>query len=293
MHRWLARREKPANLRGSMMHDAAVLERTQGRLALCVDQTIEGVHFESDAAAARVGAKAAGRALSDLAATAATPLGLVCALSAPPETDESWIQDALSGVADAFQLVGGDLACAPGPRALSVTALGTVAADVPPPARDRARAGDTIVLTGPVGGSPLGRHLDIVPRLRAGRWLFGAGCVALMDVSDGLAWDLFRFARTAGVQFVVDSVPVHADAARLAEGTPRSALDHALHDGEDHELIACVPQRALARVLDEAPRECSELTVIGRVQAGAGLVLELDGESRQWTPGEGGWRHGA
>ena len=76
LHRWLLRGEPPPTLRGSRGHDAAVLARLGGRPVLCVDETVEGVHFDPDATGRRIGAKAAGRALSDLAATAARPTGL-------------------------------------------------------------------------------------------------------------------------------------------------------------------------------------------------------------------------
>jgi thiamine-monophosphate kinase len=108
----------------------------------------------------------------------------------------------------------------------------------------------------------------------------------MMDVSDGLAWDLFRLARASGVRIHLKAVPIHRDARRAASRSGRSALDHALHDGEDHELIACLGRGQL-------PPGCLE---IGRVSKGSGLQLEseLTGEeeARSWRPEMGGWTHG-
>ncbi len=297
LHRWLMRSFGGDRRKGAIGHDAAVLSTRVSMLAMCVDQCIEGVHFEARTSARAVGTKAASRALSDLAATAAEPLALLLALGAPERAQESRLRGVIEGVAArakdyGARLVGGDLACVDGPLALSVTAIGRAPAGEPP-GRDRARVGDVVLLTGPVGGSRLGRHLEIVPRLKEGRWLHDRGARALMDVSDGLAWDLFRLARLSGVRIEIEEVPVHADAEVQARRSGRSARWHALSDGEDHELVATLPARALARVLREAPRRCPRLTVVGRVRAGSGLWLrETDGELAAWN-GKGGWRHGS
>lgn len=301
LHRWLARAPRQKALAGSAMHDASVLVRLRGKPVVCVDQTLEGRHFESDADPRAVGAKAVLRALSDLAASAARPRAIVLALCAPPTTDEAWIRAAIGGLRAAAsrhgaELVGGDLASASAPRSLAVTALGEFLGARRPPGRDRARPGEVLLLTGPVGGSRLGRHLRPRPRLDEGRWLFERGAAALMDVSDGLAWDLHRLARTAGVRIVLERVPLHRDARRAARLDGRSALDHGLHDGEDHELLATLAPGKLSRVLREAPTRCPGLVVVGRVEAGRGLVLDAGlagGRQRRWDPGEGGWRHGA
>ena len=91
-------------------------------------------------------------------------------------------------------------------------------------------------------------------------------------------------------------VPIHRDARRAARESGRSPLDHALSDGEDHELVATLPARALARVLAESRRRAPRLAAVGRVVAGRGLVLvSADGARRRWRAGEGvgGWTHGA
>jgi thiamine-monophosphate kinase len=192
-------------------------------------------------------------------------------------------------------LVGGDTCCARGPLALSVTAIGSLPAALRPVSRDRARAGQIVVATGPFGGSLLGRHLSIEPRFAAGRWLVELGATAMLDVSDGLALDLSRIARLSNVRIDLGTVPIHRDARRMARRSGRSALEHALCDGEDHELVATLPRAELARALRTAPRRCPGFVVLGRVRAGRGLfVLRDEGsdELRRWS-GRGGWLHGS
>lgn len=300
IHRWLARASKPRAFVGSLGHDAAVTARPRGRLVSCLDQCIEGVHVTADATANAFGRKAANRALSDLAATAAAPRGILLGISAPRERDACWIRATIQGVrkaADAVgaELWGGDLAAAPGPARLSVTALGELTGTGKPVARDRARVGQWVICTGPFGGSLGGRHLRFTPRIDAGRRLASRGATAMMDVSDGLAWDLFRLARASRVKIELFDVPIHRDARRAAREGGRSALWHALHDGEDHELLATLSESDALRAQVDAARRGEDWTLIGRVRRGDGLHLTGDaaeGDPRDWSPAEGGFRHG-
>ena len=298
LHRWLARRPPVPGCRGPWGHDAALLDPGEGLEAASCDQVVEGVHFEPGTPPRAVGTKAARRALSDLAATAAQPRALLAALRAPPSAAERDLRALLAAVDREGRtcgagLVGGDIACASGPLSLAITALGRVPARPRPPHRARGRAGDVLLVTGPVGGSRLGRHLRWRPRLVEGRWLASQGARALMDVSDGLAWDLHRLARSSGIRLVLEEVPLHRDAHRAARLDGRTALDHGLHDGEDHELLALASPAAARRALRDAPGACPGLVRIGRAEAGSGLVLELGGERTPWDPSSGGWRHGS
>lgn len=292
--RWLAGRARPSRTRqvGSRGHDAAVLRRSAGRPVVCTDQCVEGVHFETGVAPRRIGAKAVARTLSDLAATAARPSGVLLALSAPARAREAWLRAVIEG-ADACarrhgaELVGGDLACVPGPAHLSVSAFGELAGKRRPPGRDRARPGQLLLATGSFGGSGRGRHLDIEPRLAEGVWLHEHGATALMDVSDGLSLDLERLARLSRVRVDLERVPIHPDAEKAARTSGRPALEHALEDGEDHELVATMTPAAWKRCERSARRRFPALEVVGCVRAGEGL--RVGGRRRKG----GGWVHGS
>lgn len=297
LHRWLAAELAPRGLVGTFGDDAAVLRAGGGRPVLCVDQTVEGVHFEPGTAARHVGAKAAGRVLSDLAAKAARPRALLLAVTAARERPERWLRALVLAVQSrardfGAELVGGDLCARSGPTHVTVSGLGVVAAGTPP-GRDRARPGDVIVITGPTGGSRLGRHLALEPRVAAGRWLAARGARAMMDVSDGLALDLERLANRSGVAIDLEHVPVHRDARRAARASGRDATWHALHDGEDHELVAALPPDAAEHALRTGRRRFPGLARVGRVRAGRGLrVPGPDGTLVPWSAAEGGWIHG-
>lgn len=301
LHAWLARRSGTLPiLAGSPMHDAACLRPFHGRPTISSDQTIEGVHFELSTPGRRVGSKAAARSLSDLAATAARPYALALCVAAAPSVSEAYLRALIRGCAEMgrrfrAELVCGDLAQTRGPLVVSVAALGVLAGRRKPPGRDRARAGDVVLLSGPVGGSPLGRHLRIEPRVLLGRALFDAGARALMDVSDGLALDLSRIARASERRIDLDCgrVPIHADARRLARSSGLPPLEHALHDGEDHELLAALPKSVWGREGPGLQRRFEGLCVIGQVASGEGLwfLEEGDVEPRRFS-GRKGWIHG-
>lgn len=299
---WLRRRPRPVGLVGSAGHDAAVLRRLPGLPVLCGDQVVEGVHAERGCAGRLLGRKAAGRALSDLAATAARPRALVLCLAAPRSERAARLRAVIEGVDEkarehGAELVGGDLTETAGPLQLSVTALGTLSGRRRAPGRDRARPGDLLLTTGALGGSRLGRHLDPQPRFEAAEFLHAHGAAAMMDVSDGLALDLARLAEASGVRIDLERVPIHPDARRAARRSGRSPRAHALGDGEDHELLIGLRPAAWRALERRATRRFPGLVAIGRVRPGRGLWIAAEsetgvGELLPWD-GRGGWIHGA
>ena len=281
--------------------DAAVLRPPAGRrTVLAVDMLTEGVDFLSAAVAPeRIGHKALAVNLSDLAAMAARPEAAVVAVTLPHDGAEALAHRLFAGLEalarrHGVALVGGDTNTWQGGLVIAVTVVGSVA---PGRAwrRDGARPGDLLVVTGPCGGSLLGRHLDVRPRCdEATRIAERLTVHAAIDVSDGLSLDLARLLRSSGVRGIVDlaAVPVHDDARRrsLAEDDGTTPLDHALADGEDFELILAMPPDD-ARALLAAPPGDLRPAIIGSVTEGEGLAARgHDGAIRPLAPR--GWIHG-
>lgn len=267
--------------------DAAVLRPPAARrTVVTVDMLMEGVDFILDANCPpeAVGHKALAVSLSDLAAMAARPEVAVVAVALPRQGGDTLgrrIHAGLARLAADYDvaIAGGDTNAWDGPLVLSVTALGSV-----PPGRawrrDGARIGDRLVVTGPCGGSLLGRHLAVTPRCREALLLADRHEVhAAIDVSDGLSLDTARLMAASGTAalLALDAIPIHADAVKASrlEGGARTPLDHALADGEDFELVLAMPPEAAAAAVAASAHAPfpAPLTIIGEVVAGSGLLV--------------------
>jgi thiamine-monophosphate kinase len=294
--RWL-RTQLPtaARLMVGAGDDAAVLRvEPPAEVVVTTDMLMEGVDFElAHCSPERVGRKSLAVNLSDLAAMAATPIAAFVSLALPREGGERLARELYAGIlplAEEFGAVvaGGDTNSWDGPLVVSVTALGEVQ---PGQAwlRSGARAGDVAIVTGSFGGSILGKHFDFTPRVREALLLAERYQVhAAMDVSDGLSLDLSRLVAEShcGVALDLHNVPLSAAAEQMARehGSLRSALDHALSDGEDFELILAVPPAEAERMLAEQPLAVP-LTAIGQFIAQPGLwARSVDGKLEPLPP---------
>lgn len=259
-----------------------------------VDMLMDGVDFDSSCHSWRdIGWKALAVNLSDCAAMAVKPIAALCAVSLSDTLTQSDAEAILSGIQECGErygcrLKGGDTNAWKQPTVISMTVAGRVEAGQRPVLRNGARPGNVVFVSGPVGGSILGRHLRPTPRVELALTLNRAGIAqAMIDVSDGLSLDLWRICEASGCGAVLDEAKlqsaIHPDARVVAKTSGKSALEHALGDGEDFELIVAVDQRAM--------KQCGELGLIpiGQIVAESGLWLEKGGERQALTPQ--GWEH--
>lgn len=267
--------------------DLAILRHHVGDLLLVgVDQVLDGVHFDLRVHDPfDVGVKVVNRNLSDCAAMACLPSALVVAVALPRSAGIDLARRLYEGMEHAGQafdcpIVGGDTATWDQPLCASVTVLGR-SGGIEPVRRSGARVGHFLHVSGPLGGSLLGRHLRFTPRIELARTLASRGAVsAMIDLSDGLSRDAAHLARESNVGLLVEAsrIPIHDDATRLSYQTGREPLEHALHDGEDYELLICSPSQTLL-----------DCTRIGRVIDGRGVCIERDGARQPLQPR--GWEH--
>ncbi|MEM0897789.1 MAG: thiamine-phosphate kinase [Verrucomicrobiota bacterium] len=227
--------------------DCAVVESGVGGeevMLLKTDCVVEGRHFEASAEPERVGWKAMARVLSDLGAMGGKPRYALVTMIMPGARTLEWSSQVFTGLrrcAAEFgaEIVGGETSSGM-VAMISVAMTGVVLRDQIV-TRAGGKAGDVLCVTGKLGGSIAGKHLDFTPRVREGCWLAHlAQPTAMMDLSDGLATDLPRLAKASGLGFRVDE-----GALPLNEGCD---VKSALADGEDYELLVALPPEGVEEV---------------------------------------------
>lgn len=262
------------------------------------DAVVEGVHFLPETKPERVGHKALARCLSDIAAMGGEPGSALVTLGVPAHHDTARLEAVYAGMnALAAQhgvaIVGGETTTLSDGMLLSIALLGTVEKNRCI-LRSGARAGDAIFVTGELGGSMAGKHLDFEPRLTEARWLATHFTPhAMIDLSDGLAGDLPHILRASGVgaEVLAEAIPI-SRAARLqarqsretaaecdppaaprAKTSPKTPLLAALTDGEDFELLFTIASIRAVPLLDawKGTFPGLRLSCIGKITTEAGL----------------------
>jgi thiamine-monophosphate kinase len=249
--------------------DMAVLQPGAGKLMITTDMLLEGVHFDlAKTTLEAVGYKTMACSLSDCAAMASEPIAAVVAVALPNTmsmAEAESLHTGLQRAAIAYRcpLVGGDTTSWNHPLAVNVTMLSRTV-DHEPVLRSGAKAGDAIFVTGELGGSLAGRHMEFEPRVAEALQLVKIVDIhAMIDISDGLSIDLDHICQESGVGAVIDVEAIPASAAAKKSADPLGA---ALHDGEDFELLFCVGANEEYKLqADWAKKSAVKLTRIGEV----------------------------
>lgn len=277
--------------------DDCAIVRGEG-VALSMDISVEGVHFLREwLEPEEIGYRAAGAALSDLAAVAATPIGVLAAL-AIDESDLDVAARIMDGVRAAAAgaravLLGGDMSRTSGPMVVDIVVAGNA---LRPVLRTGARAGDSLWVTGELGAAAaavrawkMGAAPEQAarlafalpaPRIAEAIWLATRGVLdAMIDVSDGIAGDVEHLAAASGVRMIIDaaSIPIHPT-VHVHTPDHDHALRLALTGGEDYELCFAAPPGAVERIVDAFVDTFDvPLTCIGTVHSGSGVLLRSNG----------------
>jgi len=271
--------------------DTAVLRAPAGGSWLVTtDMLLEGSHFRfPQADPKQVGRKAMAVNLSDIAAMAGKPVAAVASVGLPRSGVRSLAEALYLGMrelADAFDtaLVGGDTNSWDGPLVISVTVFGE-ATGRGPVTRGGARPGDWLLVTGSLGGSILAKHLDFTPRVREALVLHQQATLhAMIDISDGLAADLKHICDESGCGAVLRAEAIPISSAARQTKDDRSALEHALGDGEDFELLFAVSPEDGRQLVQAQPVPGIMLTHAGECIAESGLFLEEGGKRSALKP---------
>lgn len=279
--------------------DAAVVARPDGLVLLAADMLLEGVHFDlSNATPFQIGRKVLAVNLSDVAAMAGRPKYALVSLALPRQLqvshDGKFAEELFAGLhslANEFDtvIVGGDTNSWDGPVVVNVAVTGEISSGKAI-TRSGAKPGDWIFVTGSLGGSIAGHHLDFTPRVKEALALRETCHLnAMIDVSDGLVADLYHILEEshAGAILNGSSIPISEAAASATD--KRSPLEHALGDGEDFELLFTVSAEDGQRLVANNPLAI-QLSHIGEIVAGDSCQLCEESGTEVTLP-RLGWSH--
>jgi len=284
--------------------DASVLRVPAGHeILLTTDFSLEGVHFKREWHRAEVvGHRCLARGLSDIAAMGGEPLAAFLSLGLPRELKQGWVDEFMRGLLKlarrcGVQLAGGDTAQSPGGILADIVVLGS-APRGKAILRSGAYPGDRIYVSGELGASAAavellyaGKRLPLAldrrkaapePRIAIGKILRQKRLAsAMIDLSDGLSTDLAHICEESGVgaEIAEQSIP-RASLGRAA----RVSLDHALHGGEDYELLFTSAKQVPSKIAGV------RITEIGRITRARKITLISESGSRL-TLRAAGWEH--
>lgn len=265
--------------------DACLLGPNDRGTVVTTDTLCDQVHFDATKHSLhRIGRKSVAISISDVLAMGAKPEQALLTFFLPKSLTMEQAQELFLGAeslasAQGVEIVGGDTNRYDGPLIVGSTLLGRVE-----PSKawriDGAQSDDAILVTGKLGGSILGKHLDFEPR---SKWVQEVAAEheihAATDITDSLSLDLDYLLQKSnkGAEIHADQIPIAEDAITLSSQSGKSALEHALTDGEDFELVLCVSES----IADELRCKFGDVvTRIGTVVSQSGLTL-IDGDSRR------------
>lgn len=315
--------QNPSSLKG-VGDDAAVIENEAMLTVVSTDMLVEGIHFDLMYTPLKhLGYKAVVVNLSDIYAMNATPKQITVSIAMSNRFSVEAMEEFYQGIYAACRhygvdLVGGDTTSSPKGLIISITAIGQGTKETIV-YRNTARVGDLVCITGDLGAAYLGLQIlerekqiylsspGVQPDLEEQTYAVGKqlkpearkdmieffkknGLVptSMIDISDGLASELFHICSQSGVgAFIEESgVPIHPEAQLLALKFKLDPITCALSGGEDYELLFTIDPNDIEKV-----RYLPDIYIAGEITPAAdGIKLHTKGGNIHPITAQG-WNH--
>lgn len=313
----------PSSIKG-VGDDAAVIDNGPFCTVVSTDMLVEGIHFDlAYMPLKHLGYKAVVVNLSDVYAMNAFPRQITVSIAISNRFSVEALDELYAGIHAACEaygvdLVGGDTTSAPKGMVISITAIGQCEKELLT-YRNGARVGDLICITGDLGAAYLGLQLlerekqiwqenpGIQPDLEDQKYAIGRQLkpearrdmievfrkvglkpTAMIDISDGLASEIFHICKQSRVGALVEEsgIPMHPEAELLALKFKLDPATCALNGGEDYELLFTIDPADVEKV-----KYLPEIYIAGEIlDAKDGIKLNTKGGNLHDLKAQG-WVH--
>ncbi|MEY3404753.1 MAG: thiamine-phosphate kinase [Bacteroidota bacterium] len=313
----------PTTLKG-IGDDAAVVKAGDQSLLLTTDMLLEGIHFDLRYVPLRhLGYKAIAVNVSDIAAMNGKPTQALVGLGISNRFSLEAVEELYEGMRMAcsdygVDLVGGDTSTSASGLVLSITLTGFADPDQVV-YRSGAGNNDIICVTGDLGGAYAGLQIlerekevfltnpEAQPDLEKWEYVVGRQLkpnarmdiihelaelkvlpTSMIDVSDGLASELFHIATASGlgVKIFEDKIPIDHQTYETAIEFKMDPITFALNGGEDYELLFTVRQSDLEKIKNHP-----DIHLIGHMHAAKGEHVMITKAGHQIALKAQGWTH--
>jgi len=304
--------------------DCAVIDNGKDYTLLSTDMLIEGVHFDlSYTPLQHLGYKAVAVNVSDIAAMNGIPKQITVSIALSNRFSVEAIDTLYEGIKAAcinykVDLVGGDTTSSTSGLIISITVIGSVEKNKIA-YRNTAKENDIICISGDIGAAYMGLQIlereksvylsnpEMQPELDGKDYIIGRQLKAearmdivhelsenniiptsMIDVSDGLASELFHICTQSGVGAYIyeDKLPIDADTYNTAVEFNISPMTAALNGGEDYELLFTISQNDYEKIKLHA-----DIFFIGYItSADKGINMVTKGENVIPLKAQG-WNH--
>ncbi len=266
--------------------DAAIIDTGDKYMLVSTDFLVEGIHFDMMYSPLKhLGYKSVCVNLSDIYAMNGQPEQITVSIAFSNRYSVEAIEELYAGIIHACEvynvdLVGGDTTSSTKGLVISVTAIGSVPKEKVV-RRSGANLGDILCVTGDLGASYLGLQIlerekqiymsnpGIQPDLEQQNYIIGRFLkpearreailyfkkhnvvpTAMIDVSDGLASDLFHICKQSNLGAFIEEgkVPIHPESEQKAIDFKLDPITCALHGGEDYELLFTIDESDLEKI---------------------------------------------
>lgn len=314
---------QPSTIKG-IGDDAAVIENGDLCTVVSTDMLVEGIHFDlAYTPLKHLGYKSVVVNLSDIYAMNAFPKQITVSIAISNRYSVEALDELYAGIraaCDAYNvdLIGGDTTSSPRGMTICITAIGQCEKDLIV-YRNGAKKGDLICVTGDLGAAYLGLQMlerekriwqenpDVQPDLEGQKYAIGRQLkpearrdlvevfrknglkpTSMIDISDGMASEIFHICKQSGVGALIeeDGVPINQEAQLLALKFKLDPITCALNGGEDYELLFTIDPKDTDKV-----RFLPDIYIAGEIlDAADGIKLNTKGGKLHDLKAQG-WVH--